>query len=109
LTVAEFNINLNVTHNYIDNNICVVAAISDCIGGGLCLLELGPIVDWHCGDLIIFKSSELTHFNMHYQGWQASSVLHSDKRADIWVENGNGWKHNIFMNTYEPGDVGFGL
>ncbi len=92
-----------------DNDICVVISISDGVGGKLCLLELGLMVDLRCGDAIIFKYSEITHFNMHYKGRQASLVFHSDKIAERWVQDRNDWKHNIFMKTFQSADIDFGL
>ena len=110
---AGFVINLNVAtrvhRDYMDDSICVVISISDSIGGELCILELGLVVCLRSGDAIIFKSSQLTHFNMHYQGRRASLVFHSDKMAERWVKDRNGWKHNIFMKTFQPADIDFGL
>jgi hypothetical protein len=110
---AGFVINLNVAtrvhRDYMDDDICVVISISDGVGGELCLMELGLVVELRCGDAIIFKSSQLTHFNMHYIGRRASLVFHSDKRAERWAKDRNGWKHNIFMKTFESADIDFGL
>ncbi len=110
---AGFVINLNVAtrvhRDYKDNNICVVISMSDGVGGELCLLELGLVVEMRSGDAIIFKSSQLTHFNMHYRGQRASLVFHSDKMAAKWVEDRNGWQHNIFMKTYQPTELDFCL
>jgi len=110
---AGFDINLNVAtrvhRDYMDNDICVVISISEGSGGELCLLEICLVVDLRCGDAIIFKSSKLTHFNMHYRGRRASLVFHSEKMADGWVKDRNGWKHNIFMKTFEAGKIDFGL
>ena len=59
-------------------------------------------------DAVIFKSSEISHFNLHYKGRRSSLVFHSDKMAAGWVENRNGWDHNIFMKTFDS-DIEFGL
>ena len=64
--------------------------------------ELGLVVNQRSGDVVIFKSSEISHFNLHYKGQS------SDKMAAGWVENRNGWDHNIFMKTFDS-DIKFGL
>jgi hypothetical protein len=108
-----FVINLNVTtrihRDYKDNDICIVICISDCEGGELCLQELGLVINQCCGDAIIFKSSKLSHFNLHYRGRRASLVFHSDNMTTGWVKDRNGWKHNIFMKTFDSPDIEFGL
>lgn len=70
-----------------DDSICVVIEISDnnLEGGELCLMELGLVVNLHCGDAIIFKLSEISHFNLHYKGQRVSLVFLSDKMASSWL------------------------
>jgi hypothetical protein len=110
---AGFVINLNVAtrihHDYKDEDICVVVPISDCEGGELCMQELGLVVKQRSGDAIIFKSSQISHFNLHYSGRHASLVFHSDKMAAGWVKDRNGWNHNIFMKTLDSSMIEFGL
>src|ERR1700678_177724 len=95
-------ININVAtkahRDPMDKAVCLVLALTNGTGGGLVLHEPGIVADLKNGDIIIFKSSKITHFNLHYTGFRASIVLHSDKEFDRWVENRNNWQdHNYFI------------
>ncbi|TFK59485.1 hypothetical protein BDN72DRAFT_746041, partial [Pluteus cervinus] len=67
---AGFVINLNVaTHihrDWQDQSICVVMVISECTGGELVLLEPGIVLNLRCGDMVVFPSSKISHFNTHF-------------------------------------------
>jgi hypothetical protein len=76
-------------------DLCMVVVISDCTGGGLGFTELGIVVEMENGDSSLFRSSKLTHFNEHYQGWRASLVLHTDGSFGSWTHgNRNNWGSN---------------
>lgn len=96
-------INLNVTTSFHrdpqDQDICMVLVISDCQGGELCLYEPGLVVELRCGDMIIFKSVNISHFNLHFKGKRASFVFHSDRAGGAWAKDRNGWQaHNMFSS-----------
>jgi hypothetical protein len=76
-----------------------VIPLSDCTGGELCLFEPGIVLDLHHGDAVIFASAAISHFNLHYKGYRASLVFHSDKSGLEWHKDRNGWAHNLFMQT----------
>lgn len=78
-----------------DKILCVVAPIGKCKGGELVLYELGLVFDLRPGDIFIFPSCSITHFNLHFEGIRGSIVLHSDKYGDDWVSNCNGWTGHI--------------
>ena len=82
-----------------DQGLCVVIAIGDFQGGELCLYEPGLVVPLRPGDIIVFPSTRITHFNIHYSGCRASIVLHTDREIDKWT-NGqqNSWSHNMYFN-----------
>jgi predicted 2-oxoglutarate/Fe(II)-dependent dioxygenase YbiX len=94
-------ININVAtkahRDPMDKEICLVLALTNAEGGGLVLHEPGIVVDMKNGDIIIFRSSKITHFNLHYKGSRASIVLHSDQGFDRWVKNRNNWQDNDFF------------
>lgn len=58
-----------------DCQLCLVIPIGDFVGGELCLLEMGLVLDVKPGDIVIFPSSEVTHFNLHFQGLFIVSIL----------------------------------
>jgi hypothetical protein len=94
-------VNLNVStlghRDKGDKNWCVVVCVSDCEGGALVCYELGLVIELQCGDAVIFRSADITHFNLHYLGRRASVVFHSDKSFDAWLKDRNGWQtHNMF-------------
>jgi predicted 2-oxoglutarate/Fe(II)-dependent dioxygenase YbiX len=90
-----FVVNINVmTRGHRDGKdleACVVMPIGDFEGGELVLAELGLVVELKNGDVIIFPSHKLTHFNLHYKGTRASFVFHTDASAIKFVEDHNGW------------------
>ncbi|TFK66319.1 hypothetical protein BDN72DRAFT_899963 [Pluteus cervinus] len=101
---SGFVINLNVTtqvhRDWNDQSICVVTIISKCEGGELVLVEPGLVLDLQVGDTVIFPSSRLSHFNMHFKGYRASLVCHSDKHATAWTEFRNHfWYHALFRSS----------
>lgn len=75
-------------------SLCIVLVLSDCVGGELGLVETGIVANLRHGDLYIFPSADITHFNMDYQGKRVSMVFHSDKFAEGWVRDMNGWENN---------------
>ena len=105
----NLNVATRIHRDYRDENICIVISISEGSGGELCLMELGLVLDLQCGDVVIFKSSKLSHFNLHYTGKRASLVFHSDKTSESWVKDRNGWKNNIYMVTKDSSTIDFGL
>lgn len=100
-----FVINLNVAtkihRDNLDKSICVVMALSKegLEGGDLCFLEPGIRLPLQNGDMIIFPSAQISHFNLDFKGERASLVFHSDGSGDNWVENRNGWEGSLFMNV----------
>ncbi|KAF8215159.1 hypothetical protein K438DRAFT_1749239 [Mycena galopus ATCC 62051] len=70
--------------------LCVAIPLGDFIGGELCLYELGLKFKLKMGDVLIFPSCDLTHFNMHFQGKRGTVVLHSDRQGEEWVRNCRG-------------------
>jgi hypothetical protein len=97
-----FVLNINVVtgaHRDVkDLELCLVLAVGNHTGGELCLVEPGLVLRLRNGDMAIFPSGRLTHFNLHYQGTRASVVLHSDYAGKIWGENRMGWQHHNFMS-----------
>lgn len=98
-----FVINLNVTtklhRDTGDLNFCLVMVISeDCTGGDLCFLEPGIRLELGHGDIVLFRSKELSHYNMHFRGKRASIVFHSEAAGQEWVNSRNKWKGSIYMN-----------
>ncbi|KAJ8580065.1 hypothetical protein M405DRAFT_891923 [Rhizopogon salebrosus TDB-379] len=69
------------------------------LGGALCLLENGLVLELHNGDIALFKSSEVMHFNLDYQGARASLVFQTDKEFVAWLKNHNGWVDNRGSQT----------
>ena len=62
-----------------DKMLCCCLALGDWEGGHLVVEELGLIFEMLPGHVIIFDSTRLTHFNLHYFGHRLSVVLHTDK------------------------------
>jgi hypothetical protein len=75
-----------------DDLMCLVVPIGRFEGGQLCFYEPGLILDVDPGDVIIFPSSDITHFNLHFKGIRHSLVCQSDKAMRAWAERKNGWE-----------------
>jgi len=67
------------------------------------------VLGMQSGDVIIFKSAKISHFNLHYIGKRASLVFHTDRAARSWAKDRNGWDHNFFMRTTKRGIPDFEL
>lgn len=82
-----------------DKGLCVVIAIGNFENGELCLYEPGLVVPLCSGDIIVFPSARITHYNTHYSGCRASIVLHTDVEIDKWTHGQrNGWQDNLYFS-----------
>ena len=72
--------------------------ISACQGGALVLHELGLVLECQSGDMVVFSSSEISHFNLHFKGLRASLVYHSDRTFKSYVDDRNGWGNHESFN-----------
>jgi hypothetical protein len=93
--VVNFCVSCNGHRDWIDKLLCVVIPFGDWEGGELVLYELGLVIKLKPGDILIFPSCHITHFNLHFSGLRGSLVLHSDIQGDKWVKNLNGWSKHI--------------
>lgn len=83
-----------------DLKACAVLVIGSHEGGELVFQEPGLVFPLQEGDLIVFFSGKITHFNLgFFKGLRASIVLHSDKEGEKWAQNRMNWKGNRFLAT----------
>lgn len=102
--VINFNVATKIHRDVKDKNFCVVIVITeDCQGGDLCLEELGVKFSFVSGDVIIFPSVKISHFNTHFKGERASIVLHTDGAADSWVMFRNFWNRTLYLIDTDNG------
>ena len=80
-----------------DLHVCLVLVIGQHTGGELCLVEPGLVLRLRNGDMALFPSGCITHFNLHYKGIRSSLVLHSDGAGKAWADNRNHWIGHGFM------------
>ena len=97
--VLNVNVSTRIHRDWGDEDVCLVLVLSDCSGGELCLKEPGVVLKLNTGDIVIFKSGEISHFNLHYIGKRASLVFHTDRAAWSWARDRNGWQHNVYMRS----------
>jgi len=73
--------------------LCAVLAITDnaAEGGDLCFMEPGIRLELRSGDLVVFPSHRLSHFNLHYKGERVSLVFHTDAAGLQWALTRNNW------------------
>ena len=97
--VVNLNVATSSHRDHMDKELCVVLVIGDFEDGELCLYEPGLVIPIHSGDIIVFPSARITHFNIHYKGCRASIVLHTDREIDKWShDQRNGWEDNVNYN-----------
>lgn len=98
-----FHLNLRVaTIGHVDDNDlgpCCVFTLAKFTGGQLVLYELGLVIDLQPGQVVLFPSRKITHFNLHFTGERVSIVLSFDKEAVKWVKTANGWSHILSTNS----------
>jgi hypothetical protein len=80
-----------------DSTVCVVIPFGSWKNGGIVLYEARLLLDLCPGDILIFPSYKITHFNLHFEGLRFSVVMHSDKHGQSWVQDRNGWQKHILM------------
>jgi hypothetical protein len=93
--VLNFCVSTRGHRDFIDKWICVVIPFGEWEGGDICFYELGLVIDLKPGHILIFRSSEITHFNLHFTGKRGSLVLHSDQQSKRWVDTRNGWENHV--------------
>lgn len=96
-TGIEFNVSVSTTghRDTMDFSVCAVFALGEWEGGHLCLHELGLAFDLQQGDLVIFRSDILTHFNLPHTGTRLSVVLSTDKGLNAWANDRCGHDVNL--------------
>lgn len=93
--VLNINVATKGHRDRLDKTLCVVLALGEYLGGALGMYEAGLVAGLRSGDFAAFISYELTHFNLHYTGYRASMVFHTDKEIEVWTHGGrNGWEAN---------------
>ena len=75
-----------------DCGVCAVIPFGIWTGGHLCFPELGLALELKSGDIVLFRSNKLTHFNLDFEGKRGSIVLHSDRELLRWAEDRCGYK-----------------
>jgi hypothetical protein len=93
--VLNLRVSTSAHRDHGDKKLCVVIPFGQFQGGQLCLYEIGLKFDLRLGDVLIFPSCDLTHFNMHFSGKRGTLVLHSDRQGDEWVSDRRGWSEYI--------------
>jgi hypothetical protein len=98
--VINVNVRTKAHRDSYDRHLCLVIPIGHFVGGALCLLENGLVLELRSGDIALFRSSEVTHFNLDYKGSRASLVFQTDKEFAAWVRDHNGWVDNMTMCSF---------
>ena len=96
--VLDINIITKAHRDGMDDVICLVIPVGHWTGGELCLHEPGICLELSQGDIVIFRSREITHFNLRYDGYRASIVLHSDKHLKSWHHDRNGFHKFVYSD-----------
>lgn len=73
--VININVRTKAHRDCQDHHLCLVIPIEHFQGGALCLLGNGLVLELCSGNIAIFRSSEVTHFNLDYKGARVSLVF----------------------------------
>lgn len=96
--VLNFNVTTRLHRDKEDQDLCMILVLSDCVGGGLGIVEPGVLADLENGDMMAFASADITHFNLDFKGKRVSMVFHSDRSGKGWVKDLNGWRCNATVH-----------
>jgi len=78
-----------------DDGLCVVIPFGDWEGGELCLYDPGVVLELEAGNVVVFPSDRISHFNLEMSGLHGSLVLATDRAMHSWKEGKNSWEHAI--------------
>jgi len=78
-----------------DDELCAVFPFGNWTGGELCLYEPGITLELRAGDVVLFPSNRITHFNLRMAGHRGSMVLNTDSHMKSWIKDRNGWGERI--------------
>ena len=95
--VLNFNVATLLHKDQGDHCGCIVLVLGDHTGGELCLVEPRLVLQLRHGDWVVFRSQDISHFNLLYHGRRASLVMHSDKSGFAYQKDGNGWDGNEYV------------
>jgi len=106
---TSFVLNINaITHGHRDDKdagSCIVIPVfllDGMIGGELVLEELGIIINFMPGDILLFKSKHISHYNLHFKGVRLSLVIQSDGTAGYWNHAKGGWEYMVQTGNTGP-------
>ena len=85
----------------LDLESCLVSPFGDLQGSELCLFESRLVLNLRPGDLVVFPSSKITHFNLHMKGIRCSLVLQTDRGMARWSQDRGDWGGHMAQNTIE--------
>jgi hypothetical protein len=88
---VNWNARTGIHFDYGDFGLCVVIALGDFQGGHLCLRGVNIAVELKRGEVLVFDSNVVPHFNLSKEGARHSLVFYMDKSLKKWLEVGNGW------------------
>lgn len=95
--VLNINVKTRVHRDTCDRHFCLVMPMGNFQGGSLALVEPGLVLDLRQGDFAVFRSCDISHFNLDYVGHRASLILHSDQDMETWRRSQNHWGHNVYL------------
>src|ERR1700753_2811849 len=75
--VVNVNVATGTHRDPLDDEICGVFIIGKHKGGELVLYEPGIILELKNGNMVVFRSTDVTHFNLHYTGTRAAIDLNT--------------------------------
>eukprot|EP01117_Protostelium_nocturnum_P019441 TRINITY_DN8434_c0_g1_i1.p1 TRINITY_DN8434_c0_g1~~TRINITY_DN8434_c0_g1_i1.p1 ORF type:complete len:337 (-),score=32.69 TRINITY_DN8434_c0_g1_i1:7-1017(-) len=66
------------------HGLCAVISFGEFVGGDLCMFETKTVFPFLRGQIIIFRSTNLHHWNKQYTGNRNSIVLFCDNNVQTW-------------------------
>ncbi|EGO30171.1 hypothetical protein SERLADRAFT_404464 [Serpula lacrymans var. lacrymans S7.9] len=82
--VININVQAKAHHDSKDQELCLVLPIGTFKGAALAMVETGLVIELNHGDFAIFRSSDITHLNLHYEAksqWHLSGKRNSKGKS----------------------------
>lgn len=96
--VVNFNVVTGAHIDGKDERFCMLFVIQEGDGAEVVFLELGVVMRMQTGHSAIFRSTDITHFNLHFKGYRSSMVFHTDRDCRSWIKDRNGWQNKAYFS-----------
>ncbi|EGO02698.1 hypothetical protein SERLA73DRAFT_150340 [Serpula lacrymans var. lacrymans S7.3] len=99
--VININVQTKAHRDSKDQEFCLVLPIRTFRGAALVMVETGLIIELNHGDFAIFRSSNITHLNLHYEGWSTSMAGKKNTKGKSKANASKGQSNAVTLSAEE--------